>query len=129
MPLSSKGIDMTATAPPSAPQTIRTVLLGLLGVPPSVVTHSVAVSPDDAVVQPDTAKVYEFTSVDYPGAAQSLVFDTDGTTALGAFVFDPSNASSPATAFTVAGGVYQILNVPNSTFSVATGINTSGLIV
>ena len=73
--------------------------------------------------------MYEFTSVDYPGAAQSLVFDTDGTTALGAFVFDPGNASSPATAFTVAGGVYQILNVPNSTASVATGINTSGLIV
>ena len=73
--------------------------------------------------------MYEFTSVDYPGAAQSLVFDTDGTTALGAFFFDPGNASSPATAFTVAGGVYQILNVPDSTASVATGINTSGLIV
>ena len=112
--LSLKGIDMT-TAPPSAPETIRSVLLGLLGVPPSVAVESTAVSPDEALAQPDTAKVYEFTSVDYPGAAQSLVFDTDGTTALGAFVFDPGNASSPVTAFTVAAGVYQILNVPDST--------------
>ena len=129
MLVSSKGIDMTTTAPPSAHPTIRSVLLGLLGIPPSVAVESTAVSPDDAVAQPDTANVYEFTSVDYPGAAQSLVFDSDGTTALGAFVFAPGNASSPVTAFTVAGGVYQILNVPNSTFSVATGINTSGLIV
>jgi hypothetical protein len=27
--------------------------------------------------------VYEFASADYPGAAQSDVFDTDGTTAVG----------------------------------------------
>ena len=126
--LSLKGIDMT-TAPPSAPETIRSVLLGLLGVPPSVAVESTAVSPDEALAQPDTAKVYEFTSVDYPGAAQTLVFDSDGTTALGAFVFAPGNASSPETAFTVAGGAYEILNVPNSTLSIATGINSSGLIV
>ena len=129
MLVSSKGIDMTTTAPPSAHPTIRSVLLGLLGIPPSVAVESTAVSPDDAVAQPDTANVYEFTSVDYPGAAQSLVFDSDATTALGAFVFAPGSASSPITAFTVAGGVYQILNVPNSTASIATGINTSGLIV
>jgi probable HAF family extracellular repeat protein len=127
--LSLKGIDMTTTAPPSAPETIRSVLLGLLGVPPSVAVKSTAVSPHEALAQPDTANVYEFTSADYPGAAQSYVFDTDGTAALGAFVFDPSSASSPVTAFTVAGGAYQILNVPNSTASIATGINTSGLIV
>jgi len=129
MTVSVKGIDMTTTAPPSAPETIRSVLLGLLGVPPSVAVRSTAVTPDDAVAQPDTANVYEFTSVDYPGAAQTLVFDSDGATALGAFVFNPGNASSQATAFTVAGGAYQILNVPNSTASIATGINTSGLIV
>ena len=89
MLMSLKGIDMTTAAPPSAPETIRSVLLGLLGVPPSVAVESTAVSPDDALAQPDTANVYEFTSVDYPGAAQSLVFDSDGTTALGAFVFAP----------------------------------------
>jgi probable HAF family extracellular repeat protein len=129
MLVSLKGIDMTTVAPPSAHQTIRSVLLGLLGIPPSVAVESTAVSPDDALAQPDTANVYEFTSADYPGAAQSLVFDTDGTTALGAFIFAPGNASSPVTAFTEAAGVYQILNVPNSTASIATGINTSGLIV
>jgi probable HAF family extracellular repeat protein len=124
-----KGIDMTTVAPPSAHQTTRRFLLGLLGTPPSVAVESTAVSPGDAVAQPDTANVYEFTSVDYPGAASSVVYDTDGTTALGAFVFAPGNASSPITAFTAAGGVYQIFNVPDSTASIATAINTSGLIV
>ncbi len=33
------------------------------------------------------------------------------------------------TAFTFTGGVYQILTVPSSTFSLATGINAAGLIV
>jgi probable HAF family extracellular repeat protein len=122
---SSKESGMTTTA---QPLTMRSVLLGLLGIPPSTGDSSV-VSPEDAMAQPDTAKVYEFTSVDYPGAAQSLVFDTDGTTALGAFIFDPGSASSPVTAFTEAAGVYQILNVPNSTASIATAINTSGAIV
>jgi hypothetical protein len=123
--VSLKGIEMTTTAPPI---TIRSVLLGLLGLPPGTV-ESTAVSPEDAVAQPDTAKVYEFTSVDYPGAAQTLVYDSDGTTAVGAFVFAPGNPSSPTTAFTAAGGVYQTLDVPNSTASAATGINASGLIV
>lgn len=124
-----KGIDMTTTAPPSAPVTIRRVLLGLLGTPPSVAVANTALLPDDTLARPDTAKVYEFTSVDYPGAAQSYVFDTDGTTSLGAFIFAPGNASSSTTAFTVAGGAYEILNVPNSAESYATAINTSGLIV
>jgi probable HAF family extracellular repeat protein len=129
MLVSVKGIDMTTTAPPLAQQTMRRVLLGLLGVPPSIPVESTAVSPDAGVAQPDTAKVYEFTSADYPGAAQTVVFDSDGTTALGALVFQPGNPSSQPTAFTVAGAVYQILNVPNSTASIATSINTSGLIV
>ncbi len=120
---------MTTAAPPSAPETIRSVLLGLLGVPPSVAVESTAVSPDDALAQPDTAKVYEFTSVDYPGAAQTLVFDTDGTHGAGRVHFRPWQRVLAPTAFTVAGGAYQILNVPNSTASIATGINTSGLIV
>ena len=75
------------------------------------------------------AKIYAFVSVDYPGAAQSVVFDSDGTTAVGAFVFDPGSGTSPTTAFTFAGGVYQILTVPSSTTSIATGINAAGMIV
>ena len=95
MLMSLKGIDMTTTAPPSAPETIRSVLLGLLGIPPSVGGENNRVSPDDALAHPDTAKVYEFTSVDYPGAAQTYVFDTDGTTALGAFIFAPATRPLP----------------------------------
>ena len=129
MRMSWKGIDMTTTAPPSAPVTIRRVLRGLLGNPPGVGTKSTAILPDAAVAHQDAAKVYQFTSVDYPGAAQTYVFDTDGTTSLGAFVYDPGNVSSPTTAFTMAGGTYEILNVPNSTGSYATAVNTSGLIV
>ena len=48
------------------------------------------------------AKVYTFASVDYPGAARSLVLDTDGTTAVGAFDFDPNIDRTAA--FTFAGG-------------------------
>src|ERR1700684_2089764 len=111
---------MTTTAPPSPPVTIRRVLQGLLGIPPSVGGENTAFSPHDAQVLPDTAKVYQFTSVDYPGAAQSYVFDTDGTTSLGAFVYDPGNASSSATAFTMAGGTRAIINGPNPTGRYAT---------
>ena len=89
-----------------------------------------AVATDEAVARAlAVAKVYAYASVDYPGAAQSLVFDTDGTTAVGAFVFDPGSATSPTAAFTFAGGSYQALIDPGSTLSVATSINVAGLIV
>src|ERR1700684_4627026 len=117
---------MTTTAPPSPPVTIRRVLQGLLGIPPSVGGENTAFSPHDAQVLPDTAKVYQFTSVDYPGAAQSYVFDTDGTTSLGAFVYDPGNASSSATAFTMAGGGYRILTRPNSAAGVGPATHYAG---
>src|SRR5258707_617347 len=116
---------METAAPLSPHRPARTVLHGLLDLRPSLGVERTAVSAaDDAVAQGlAAAKVYQFASADYPGAAQSFIFDTDGTTALGAFVFDPGSASSPATAFTLTAGVYQILNVPASTTSVATGIN------
>ena len=116
---------MKTAAPPSP-----AVLDGLLDLRPSLGLEPTAPLAEDALAQAlATVGVYEFTSADYPGAAQSLVWDSDGTTALGAFVFNPGGASSAETAFTVAGGVYQILNVPNSTISIATGINKDGLIV
>ena len=60
---------------------------------------------EDAVAQGlAEAKVYAFASVDYPGAAESVVFDSDGTTAVGAFAFDPGS-NSPLTAFTFIGGI------------------------
>ena len=40
----------------------------------------------------------------------------------------PGSATSPTTAFTFTAGAYQILTVPGSTASIATGINTAGLI-
>ena len=108
----------------------RAILRGLLDLRPSPRVERTAVSADDAVARGlALAKVYSFASVDYPGAAQSLVFDSDGTTAVGAFVFDPGSGTSRATAFTFAGGVYQILTVPSSNASIATGINGAGLIV
>ena len=125
-----KGIDMEKPAPPSLYRPGRAVLQGLLDLRPSVGLERAAVSVDDAVAQGlAVAKVYAFASVDYPGAAESLVFDSDGTTAVGAFIFDPGNATRPSTAFTFTGGVYQILTVPGSTRSIATGINGAGLIV
>ncbi len=52
------------------------------------------VSAPDAVAQGlAAAKVYAFATADYPGAAQSLVFDSDGTSAVGAFIFDPSSST------------------------------------
>src|SRR6516164_4130881 len=121
---------MTNAAPPSRDRLGRAVLRGLLDVRPSVGAYPAAAAAEGAAAQRLAgAKVYEFASADYPGAAQSDVFDTDGTTAVGAFVVDPSSASSPITAFTFAAGAYQILAVPGSTASIATSINGAGLIV
>jgi len=125
-----KGIDMEKTAPAEPYRPGRAVLQGLLDLRPSLGLERAVVSGEDAVARGlAIAKVYAFASVDYPGAAQSSVLDSDGTTAVGAFVFDPDSAPSALTAFTFAGGVYQILTVPSSTLSVATGINGAGLIV
>ena len=55
--------------------------------------------------------------------------DSGATTAVGTFVFDPASGTSPTTAFTFTGEVYQIVAVPGSTASIATGINAAGLIV
>ena len=121
---------MTSAAPAPPHRPGRAVLRGLLDLRPSPRVERAAVSADDAVAQGlAVAKVYAFASVDYPGAAQSLVFDSDGTTAVGAFVFDPGSGTSPTTAFTFTGGAYQIFTVPSSNASVATGINGAGLIV
>jgi hypothetical protein len=115
-------------APPTSPgRPGRAVLRGLLDLRPSVGAGHTAATAGEAVAPGlAAAKVYAFATADYPGAAQSDVFDTDGTTAVGAFIFDPGSANSPATAFTFSGGAYQILTVPGSASSVATGINTAG---
>ena len=110
---------MTNAAPPSADRPESAVLRGLLELRADPTAERIAVS-DDAIAEAlATAQVYAFASVDYPGAAQSMVFDSNGTTAVGAFTFDPTSSTSPNTAFTFAGGAYQILAVPSSTSSAA----------
>jgi hypothetical protein len=100
---------MARAAAPSPRRPGRAILRGLLDLRPRPRVERTAVSADDAVARGlAVAKVYAFASVDYPGAAQSLVFDSDGTTAVGAFVFDPSSGTSPTTAFTFAGGVWHL---------------------
>ena len=104
---------MEKTAPPEPYRSGRAVLQGLLDLRPTPGLEVAAFPVEDAVARGlAVAQVYAFASVDYPGAAGSLVFDSDGTTAIGAFDFDPS--IDRTTAFTFAGGVYQILTVPGS---------------
>ena len=123
-------IKMTKAVPPSPHRPGQAVLQGLLDLRPSPGVQRTAVATADAVAQGlAAAQVYAFATADYPGAAQSLIFDSDGTTAVGGFVFDPGSSTSPTTAFTFTGGAYQILTVPSSTLSIATGINGAGLIV
>ena len=119
---------MTQPASSTSDRLGRSVLRGLLDLRPRAGTEPRAIPAAEAIAQPlEAAKVYAFASVDYPGAAQSQVFDTDGTTAVGSFLFDP--ASTPATAFTFTEGTYRILAVPGSSESIAFGINGAGLIV
>jgi len=102
--------------------------MGLLDLRPRVGDGARTIDAQEIIAQPSAAAdVYAFASVDYPGAAQSQVFDSDGTTAVGSFLFDP--ASTPATAFTFTQGTYRIFAVPGSSESIATGISGTGLIV
>jgi probable HAF family extracellular repeat protein len=78
-----------------------------------------AVSPDVA-----QAKAITYTTVDYPGASYSGVFDANASTAVGALAFDGVTYR----AFTLTGTKYATLAVPGSSESWATGINTAGLI-
>ena len=121
---------MSTVTAPALHRVGRAVLRGLPDLRPARGAARTAGSAEDAVARGVAiARVYAYASVDYPGAAQSLVFDSDGTTAVGAFIFDPASGSSPTTAFTFADGIYQILAVPGSSLSIATGINGAGLMI
>jgi hypothetical protein len=98
---------MTTAEPVPAPphQPGRAFLQGLVDLRPSLAAERVPAAVPDAVAQGlAVAKIYAFASVDYPGAAESAIFDSDGTTAVGGFIFDPASSTSPATAFTFRGG-------------------------
>jgi hypothetical protein len=62
-------------------------------------------------------------------APRSPLFSTATAPPQWARSFSIPGGTSPTTAFTFAGGVYQILTVPSSNVSIATGINGAGLIV
>lgn len=80
----------------------------------------------DAVAQGQAkAKVYTFSTADYPGGSFSELFDTNSGTSVGAFEFVPAPG---LTAFTVKNDLYQILTVPGSVSSTATAITTAGVI-
>lgn len=160
---------MDKAAPPSPTRSGGAVLRGLMDFRPSAGLERTADADDAVALGLAFANVYTFASADYPGAAESAVWDSNGTTAVGVFIFNPSTPAgggadaqptgsgsvdsgdatvgsedaepqgsgtvnpgsgpTPPTAFTFTGGVYQILTVPNSTESIATGINAAGLIV
>ena len=81
--------------------------------------------PDPVAMGLATAKVYHFSSVDFPGAATSLVFDTNISTSTTL----ADTAFSSFNGFTLHGGLYQLFSVPGSLSNEITGINTAGEIV
>jgi uncharacterized membrane protein len=116
-------------------QTNRRDILGLTGMPgslrarPSKVTQNAKSISDPVALGLATAKVYKYSTVDFPGAALSGAFDANALTAVGFFVTDPTNTTSKDTAFTFNGGVYRIVAVPGATTSFLAGINTAGQMV
>jgi hypothetical protein len=122
-------IDMTQARTPTPHRREGAVPSSLLDLRPGPgVRRPVAPAADAVARGLAAAQVYAFASVDYPGAAISQVYDSDGTTTVGAFDFDPGGTAQ-TTAFTFSGGAYQILAVPSSTASIATGINATGLLI
>ena len=119
---------MTNAGPSLTDRPGRTFLQGLLDLPATPSAERMGLTAEeDAVAQGlAVAKVYAFLSIDYPGAAASWVFDSDGNGAAGGFGFDAPSPISPFTAFTFTDGAYQILAVPNSTFSMVTGFSVIG---
>jgi hypothetical protein len=61
--------------------------------PGPATTHPVAAATTGSPEDSPRRKVYTFASADYPGAAISQVFDSDRTTAAGAFIFDLTGTS------------------------------------
>lgn len=84
----------------------------------------------DALAAGVTAKVYKFSTNDYPGAALSMTWDIYLTTAVGYFNYESITPQTYNTAFELVGGVYKVILVPGAAQgSIATGINSSSQIV
>jgi hypothetical protein len=82
--------DMDKAAPPLSQRSGGAVLPGPLDFRPGPWLGGTADVADDVVALAlASAKVYTFISIDYPGAAQSEIWDHHGFGAVGMFVFDP----------------------------------------
>jgi hypothetical protein len=124
-------LSQSADAPQSAESHRALDALHLLRWPMSHTTATPSVksnAPDAVALGLASARVYRFTTADYPGAALSVVFDANPSTIVGDFSFNPSGTPpSPTTGFVLHSAVYQTLTVPGSLgASILTGINTSG---
>ena len=83
--------DIDEAAPPPSQGPGGAVLPGPLDFRPGPWLQGNADVADDVVALAlASAKVYTFLSIDYPGAAQSEIWDLDAGAAVGMFVFDPS---------------------------------------
>jgi probable HAF family extracellular repeat protein len=108
---------------------------GLIGLPglfpahPPTAPRTRGPIPDPVALGLAAAKVYRFATADYPGAAFSIALDSNASTAVGYFDFDPTSSASPPQAFTLTNGVYRTLLVPGASISVLSGINTAGQMV
>ncbi len=99
---------------------------------PVVPGHSHAAALQTAGRPPDASalglakkKVYQFRSVDFPGANGSNAIDFNDGTAVGWFEYP----NTGVTAFYFRGTSYQSLNIPGATRSYIVGINASGHMV
>ena len=80
---------MDNAALPSPQRSGGPVLRGLMDFRPGPGPKRTAEADDAVALGLAFANVYTFASADYPGAAESAVWDSNGTTAVGAFDFNP----------------------------------------
>jgi probable HAF family extracellular repeat protein len=73
--------------------------------------------------------LYYFVSVDYPGAALSVVFDFNDYTEVGAFNYSPDTMGSNDSGFIFKNGRFSTVNYPGAVATDITAINASGEIV
>lgn len=115
---------LTQTSPKSKPAFTDPILGRLLsGSHPSASRPPLDPEHDAVARGLANAKTYKFASADYPGAALSVVLDTNTSTVLGY-----TQLPGPS-GFTLKGGTYQLVSLPNSLNNAPRAINTAGNMV
>lgn len=92
---------------------------------PAAALQTTGPRPDAFALGLAKKKVYQFRSVDFPGANGSNAIDFNDGTAVGWFEYP----NTGVTAFYFQGTSYQSLNIPGATRSYIVGINASGHMV